>query len=70
MRARSSSAVGNPRSLREKGIAVAITAATLTFVVPAVGLAIDAGMVYGVRPACRRLPMPERSRLRDPSPVV
>lgn len=36
-------------SRREKGIAVAITAASLTFVVPAVGLAVDASMIYGVR---------------------
>ncbi len=49
MRGRSSRIVAHSRSLREKGIAVAITAATLTFIVPAVGLAIDAGMIYGVR---------------------
>lgn len=36
-------------SNRERGIAVAITAAMLTFVVPAVGLAVDASMLYGVR---------------------
>ncbi|MCX6593552.1 MAG: VWA domain-containing protein [Acidobacteria bacterium] len=36
-------------SPREKGMAVMITAAMLTFVVPAVGLAVDASMLYGVR---------------------
>jgi Flp pilus assembly protein TadG len=33
----------------EKGMAVMITAAMLTFVVPAVGLAVDASLLYGVR---------------------
>jgi len=32
-----------------RGIAVAITAGMLTFVVPAVGLAIDASLIYGIR---------------------
>jgi Flp pilus assembly protein TadG len=34
---------------REKGIAVAMTAAMLTFVIPAAGLAVDASMLYGIR---------------------
>jgi Flp pilus assembly protein TadG len=34
---------------REKGVAVAMTAAMLTFVIPAAGLAVDAGMLYGIR---------------------
>lgn len=36
-------------SRREKGIAVAMTAAMLTFVIPAAGLAVDASMLYGIR---------------------
>lgn len=34
---------------REKGIAVAMTAAMMTFVIPAAGLAVDASMLYGIR---------------------
>lgn len=34
---------------REKGIAVAMTAAMLTFVIPAAGLAVDASLLYGIR---------------------
>lgn len=34
---------------RERGIAVAMTAGMLVFTVPIVGLAIDAGVLYGVR---------------------
>ncbi len=36
-------------SRREKGVAVLMTAAMLTFVIPAAGLAVDASMLYGVR---------------------
>lgn len=36
-------------SRREKGIAVAMTAAMMTFVIPAAGLAVDASMLYGIR---------------------
>lgn len=36
-------------SRREKGLAVAMTAAMLSFVVPAAGLAIDASLLYGIR---------------------
>lgn len=36
-------------SRREKGVAVAMTAAMLTFVIPAAGLAVDASMLYGIR---------------------
>ncbi len=37
------------RSRGDRGVAVALTAGMLTFVVPAVGLAIDASLLYGVR---------------------
>jgi Flp pilus assembly protein TadG len=38
-----------PKSARERGIAVMLTAFLLVFTIPAVGLAIDAGVLYLVR---------------------
>ena len=38
-----------PRSLKERGISLIFTAMTLVFIVPMVGLAIDAGILYTVK---------------------
>jgi Flp pilus assembly protein TadG len=39
----------SPKSLRERGMAVIVTAIALTFLVPLVGLAIDGGLAFVVR---------------------
>src|ERR1700722_2834552 len=38
-----------PRTLKERGISLIFTAMTLVFIVPMVGLAIDAGILYTVK---------------------